>query len=261
MLVPAWQSSLQHHFGSDCADESVGRGAECAVYRVPVVAIAALSHLVHDEHDTVTAIFTVVLALSTLFLWDATRRLWISGETQIKETRKAVAASERSAVAAQDALELARSNSERQLRAYVHIGKVVFDPCEIAPDKGLKFVVHLRNGGRTPAYFVSMECDCRISDGKDHPDWAADPQLGRITISPRGRAKPTVEFPAFEAEDCARFNSGKSSLFLSGRIAYRDSFEKQRITKFRYVSVPNMKDETNPSRRMMLGDGDGNSFE
>ena len=259
MWVPAWQSSLQHHFGSECADDSSSRGAQCAVYRAPVAAIDGLRHLVRDEHDTVTAIFTVVLAISTIFLWDATRRLWIAGETQIKETRKAVAASESSAVAAQKALKLARDNSERQLRAYVHIGKVVFDPCEITPDKGIKFVLHLRNGGRTPAYFVSMECDCRISDGKDHPEWASKPQDGNITISPRGRAKPTIEFAAFNAEDCANFNSGKSSLFLCGRIAYRDSFEKLRTTTFRYVSVPDMKTEVDPARRMMLCDG-GNSF-
>src|SRR5258708_32572953 len=52
-----------------------------------------------EAHDKgVTALFTIVLAIATAFLWHATYRLWIAGERQVK---------------------LSRDTAERQLRAYL----------------------------------------------------------------------------------------------------------------------------------------------
>jgi len=57
-----------------------------------------LGHFVHDRHNEILAAFTVILALSTIFLWFATRDL-------VKEAKR---------------------TSERQIRAYVSIKNAGF---------------------------------------------------------------------------------------------------------------------------------------
>ena len=67
-----------------------------------VTLISCGGHFAHQYGDAVTAIFTVVLAVSTTLLWGATTKLFEAGEPQLRAT-------ERSADAAKLAAEIAQA--------------------------------------------------------------------------------------------------------------------------------------------------------
>src|SRR5262249_22617805 len=88
------------------------------------------------------ALFTLVLALSTVGLWTATISLYRAGEKQRS---------------------LSERTAERQLRAYVHVVDVTLIHAndQYSPN----FRITFQNFGQTPAYEMSNRCSCVLAVG------------------------------------------------------------------------------------------------
>ena len=164
--------------------------------------------------DTLLAIFTIVLAISTVGLWLATRDL-------VKDSRDA---------------------AEQQLRAYVYVGPGDSD-LEKTSDGSFTFTVNPSEKvfGITPAAMV-------------HPSWnliimPASPsgQLPPFASIPgRPDASSVVEIPAQEYKlgsksvvishtDADALKDKRKLLVAFGTIMYNDVFRKQRWTEFCWV--------------------------
>lgn len=153
-------------------------------------------------------IVTAVLAVFTGALWLATRKLVID----------------------------AKDTSKRQLRAYVNIlqGKV-FYPLEPA---NRTFRIDIKNFGQTPAHEVSIVYKCIIREfpltkpleditDEEHKFFSV---MGPTCIYTRDiLALGNAEWGESKLAD------GTAAIYCFGEVRYRDTFNDNRITEFRYM--------------------------
>jgi hypothetical protein len=107
-----------------------------------------------ERHDkSIVALFTVILAVSTIGLWFAVVRLWDAGQRQLKLIRHiadeqstnmkaSISVAERSAIAAQQSADAVVS----QLRASVHVVEARIN--EITNEGSVKATAITENTGR-----------------------------------------------------------------------------------------------------------------
>jgi hypothetical protein len=160
-------------------------------------------HFVHDNGEAIIALFTVVLAISTILLWGATRNLMISAE----------------------------STSKRQLRAYLGID------AGAATIRGeqVEFWVNVRNRGQTPAYDVARFPRADIIDpqGTGDVSFPTPPREdGRWMIVPGAYWTPRAWLKLIDVE-AARFDESLGAHFW-GRIEYTDTAGDPHWMTFRY---------------------------
>ncbi len=107
--------------------------------------------------DYVLALFTIVLALSTIFLWQETERLAEGAVDQSKQMAKSIAVAEKTAAAATKAAEVAEKSLIANDRAWIDIrpkivGPLIFGSEEISID----IQIVLENVGKSPALNVGL---------------------------------------------------------------------------------------------------------
>ena len=173
-----------------------------------------LGGFIHDNRDDLLTIFTIVLAVSTILLWVATRDL---------------------------ANEAARS-SRLELRTYVGAGHPKFgkpDPTEVTID--------VENGGRTPAYRITGWLNAysiagennALPDGFSFPDQAqtgAFPVYKSVAVLHPAKSAPfTFIFDLALIERCRRKDA---TLFIYGHIDYVDIFDRPHVSQFCYQYFP-----------------------
>ena len=121
-------------------------------------------------------LFTVVLAISTILLWRATKRLAVGAERQAADFKASIIESARSAAAmenvathmaisaqaASDSVAALKERTAQQMRAYlsIHVGSATFQERE----KGLLFegTPNILNTGATPAHHVRYRAKAEI---------------------------------------------------------------------------------------------------
>lgn len=163
------------------------------------------------EHpnEFLTAISTTVIALFTIILAYSTVKLWRAGER----------------------------HAERELRAYVFVTECNIKNVGIGlvPDAGIT----VKNTGQTPAYRTRAISNIVYSDyplggDADIPELQFTAVAAQITLGPGmmlfpqhgpGRALTEDEFTAII--------SGAGALFIIGRIHYIDAFGRPRNSHFR----------------------------
>lgn len=176
----------------------------------------------------------------------STRRAIAASE----ETAQAIAATYRQAMAtsravtmASDGNRIAREAMERELRAYVFVGKPiityqVFMDGEI--NDTAKIVLMITNHGRTPAYKVRLCVNAFIHGIWNEPfvsnfEKTHVVHLGEI---PPGEKK---ERPGFTVQGIKgnhrELSDGNRSVMVDGVINYEDAFGKPHATRFRYAST------------------------
>jgi hypothetical protein len=151
------------------------------------------------------AMFTLVLALSTVGLWIATLALYVAGNR----------------------------HSERQLRAYVLVKGAQlrkFGTAELP-----EAVVVIRNFGQTPAYAVDSFVGIAAHNYPLTIKISAPEDLKTVEsiLAPGGEhifRVPTLRTLA--ADEVGAIISGEAAIYVVGKIAYIDAFKKARITNF-----------------------------
>ena len=119
-----------------------------------------------------------MLAIATIGLILATAVLGVLGHLELRETRRFLKAATDSAQAAITANQIAVTNSERQLRAYVTVQEINVHihrhPERVSPIANIvvpgnphtyRFSVILKNGGMTPAVNAQINISCDKFNG------------------------------------------------------------------------------------------------
>jgi hypothetical protein len=200
-------------------------------------------HVLYDFRDAITAIATVFIVIFTLTLWRSTSGLVDAAAKQSADTQAAIAASNRNAVAAerlaQTAItsnQIAVTNAEQQLRAYVTVQEVSMHVHRQADRPGVyngqpvpgnphtyRFSVILKNGGATPAVNARINISCEKFNGRipENFTFPSSRLFGNALIGPQVIwHSPSVTVGAVELQDPAL----PAERYLWGWIEYDDIF-------------------------------------
>jgi hypothetical protein len=241
------------------ADEA-GR-KECPPLHVVFVNFSAPVLEKRGDPNWAVAIFTGVLAISTIGLWRSTERLWQAARSQgsdmqrsITESARAASAMEKvaehvavSAKAATESVETIKDASARQMRAYVcvNFGNVIQQ--DNATDYHFEVRLLLVNVGPTPAYDVGYTAhadvlpfplpnDFSFPVANIHPGSASTLGAGQNFLM-----TGVVDKMYSDKEITDLKSGGNQRLYMYGTAIYKDVFGTPRYINFCY-SIAWMKD-------------------
>jgi hypothetical protein len=168
-----------------------------------------LGDFVHDWKDETLVVFTIILALSTIFLWVATRDL-VNG---------------------------AEKTAKQQLRAYVGVAGI--DIKKVIANERPVISLAIQNFGQTPAYGVHYWLDSIVAE-KDAVRLKFDAQTfsGKSVLNPGDnfRIISTAVKPLTSVQ-VDQVLADTQRIFLQGEIRYWDVFKKYRKTLFRHETA------------------------
>jgi hypothetical protein len=227
LALTCHEPSYQPGSGQDSA-------TDCSVFQAPIFRFLFWFANAFDNHgEAVIALFTIVLAISTIGLWRSTRKLWEAGEKQIAVAAFAANSSEQSARAAHRAAAIMDQTAERQLRAYVVVTHAKVTNFEGMPE----FYLEYQNAGQTPAYDLVARVAVHLADWPltEIPPLDMEGIASSVILGPSLHGHTTINPDrALPEPDLAAIRSGGKAVYFHGLITYRDSFGTNRETRFRY---------------------------
>jgi hypothetical protein len=204
------------------------------------------------------AIATVFIAIFTLTLWDATKRLWQSADKELAEFQRSLIQARKianeqitkmdshieeaasAATAMKDLVRTTRETAASQLRAYVSIKSAGFQAEHgvITGYIGIK----IKNYGLTPASDVRIRVE--YSSGPRRDESAAFPLSDKAVLYPKVHIPPgqtiTIHAPTAESQtdsrEWFRRNQAEEVAYLWGRINYKDAFGEERFTTWQMLN-------------------------
>jgi hypothetical protein len=176
---------------------------------------------IHENHEAIVALFTVILGVATWMLWRATRDL-ITGSEKI---------------------------SANQLRAYVYFQGFVSganpDPADTNKIKEYVFVARIENVGLTPATAVRawIDVQCFPMNEDRQPDEKKE-MAGPATILGPGStglsSYRTVPIKTMEEKW-----RDETEIFIISRVEYRDTFNPEIIHHHQQCAMVDLLHEPN----------------
>jgi hypothetical protein len=183
--------------------------------------------------------FTGVLAASTIGLWIVT---WRASASQARDMKASIAASEKSADIARDAMVAGE-------RAFVFttgaLAYWTFDP--ITKLYEWRFRPNWKNSGDTPTKNMTMHTECELRTTPLPPGFNFDyptTEIGKALIPPNtgtaGGIAPRPSLPAISPQDILDVQAGNKILYFYGWAKYFDVFPEtpQHITRFCWQLTP-----------------------
>lgn len=190
----------------------------------------------------ITAIFTVVLALSTVLLWKETKDLRNFAQQQGQDMRASIAEATRSATAMRDVADALMSQTKAvnaNLRAYIMLGLGAVVPQN--KDTGYRYDVRLtlQNVGNTPANKLAFNLQTDLLPLPLPADFkipAFDPVSAGTqppTVGPHQNSLVNAVAPRiYSDEEVNDLKSGnKKLLYVFGTVTYQDVFGESHYTK------------------------------
>jgi len=220
-------------YGSYYADNN-----ECPPFHVFLIKVGARILEILRDPNWVIAVFTIVLAGSTIGLWLSTNRLWNAGEKQFRQARRTAIIQSRdmqaSTAAAQKSADTAEKAFTNLERPYIFIygpSKFQVDPSD--PDQWVFAKYQVANHGKTPAIIENVRAGIETTEtGFPNPPIRVDEdhELFRVAIIPPGYM---YSLPQHEAADVEFDLSGAfahvqdlkgKEMFLWVVVNYRGAF-------------------------------------
>jgi len=167
---------------------------------------ACTGDFVHENAESIIALFTVILGIATWLLWRATKKL----------------------------VEGADATAKRQLRAYIHVSEA---RCSDFGFPNGVYMVNFTNTGQTPAYDVSSYIAISFTAFplSEKLEMAGHGTKGLATIGRDGEGHARMEAArGLTGEEYGAVRDGKRAVFVFGVISYRDIFGDKWTTNFRY---------------------------
>jgi hypothetical protein len=159
----------------------------------------------------ILAVFTVVLALSTIGLWYVTWRTFSHAE----------------------------KSAERQLRAYLVVKTSFSEELAGEPRGRILVTVTITNSGQTPAYDVGGWIDKAFRNyivPGALPTPTNQIMNGSSVLGPGvDRALQTIWDTPLNSDESALVKARKKAIFFYGRTEYRDAFGHRHYTNFRLM--------------------------
>ncbi|HEV2628794.1 MAG TPA: hypothetical protein VGV41_09140 [Pseudolabrys sp.] len=213
-----------------------------------------------EEHErifnvlntTITAIFTIILASSTVLLWKETKDLRDFAQEQSEDMKASIPEAARSAAAMQDVAKavansakaanesttLFREANVRQMRAYVTVGLGGVVRQDTKTNYHFEVRMVLQNLGNTPAYNVRTVSRAGIFDfppPKNFPFPMIDATVpkGAVVGPHQNYIITAFADKLYSDEDINEVEYGsKKRLYVYGAITYEDAFGIKRHTNF-----------------------------
>jgi hypothetical protein len=201
------------------------RGTKASPVTVDVVAVPGASEeekreRVEERHERAStdlrlvlltgaaALGTIGLAIATILLWRATRRLVLD----------------------------AKENAERQLRAYLGVESSYINfPPGHPPEAGVTF----KNYGNTPAYEFTINAGLGMAASFEELPPPFPEQIGeaRGVLSPGAKAMLVRSAPVqVHPDHLTMLADGRLTAFVYGEVTYVDAFKKRRVLKYRLMT-------------------------
>lgn len=221
LLVTAWVLDGSSFF-QNCVQESATKYDSTALNVISIHRDCFVSFVKHYR-DEILATFTIILAVSTILLWFATRDL-------VRE---------------------AQETGRRQLRAYVGIRQSDF--IRIAAGEKSEFQIVVKNFGQTPAYDLETWTDIQVDTEERNLVWRfRTVEQGsnwrfRWYNSGKKVLDPGADYSILSADENVleqsafeEIKSKRKKIFVFGKIRYRDSFRRKHITTFSFYNRPEL---------------------
>ena len=176
-----------------------------------------------------TAALFVASLISNLIIYGQLREM----QSSSADTQKLVDAAQKSAKAAQDAIEVAKDTAKRQLRAYIYPDAFTVE----AVGNKEALVCEFKNTGQTPA--LDFEINGLVSIEKDGILIGQSPVISRGAYSSIGReASFNFRFEFKVADDFSEgLKSGRIKIHFSGNASFSDIFGERHINRFSFSSL------------------------
>lgn len=201
--APSFQACLSQSGPQAALSQPQRHGTTVAVARTTR---DCLARFFTENRQDIIAGLVLILALSTIFLWFATRDL-VAGTADF---------------------------SKMQLRAYLGPRETFITGVAAGEKPMVECTV--RNFGQTPAYRVSYWAETKVLDSMSDSFEPTQEEGGERTINP-GRDGFTVKSRMAEPlteEEMSKIKLGTAAIYFYGAITYRDAFSRHRKTQFRY---------------------------
>jgi hypothetical protein len=217
----AYVAVIESDSFQDCIERAQYKASQTPPYKnpssVPVTLLMrerCIGSFVNDNANAIIALFTIVLAGSTIGLWFSTEQLWkVSNDT----------------------LDHAEKTAQRELRAYVHLKDVKFTPrhhrATIGAHGPVQGAIHtmqlgviLENSGHTPTRKTLMNINHSLrTDGLPITfDYPSGTKTELAMIGPHsGVFAPIINLPA---ADIVKLVAASHRLFVWGWVDYDDVF-------------------------------------
>lgn len=200
---------------------------------------------------TVTALFTVILATSTVLLWKETKDLRNFAEEQSADMKASISEAARAASAMQSVATAVADNAKaanasvalfrdanlRQLRAYMTLGLVGVIKQDAATNYHFEIRMNLSNVGNTPAYKVVSNTHFDVMpfplpDNFKFPEFV-DPGNSAVVGPHQSFIISGFADRIYSDEDVKEISLGMSKrLYVYGIVKYEDAFGVSRQMKF-----------------------------
>lgn len=200
---PSFQDCINQKPPQDTSSEPQNHGTTFFVAMSPR---ACLGQYVHEHRDDIVAAIALILAVSTIFLWFATRDLVDGTEAAAK----------------------------MQLRAYLGPSDTFITG--VAAGERPVVETTIRNFGQTPAYRVRYWAAAKVLDTTLDRFERASPEAGERTVNP-GRDGLTIKCRIAEAiteDEMSKIRLGTAAIYFYGAMTYRDAYGRSRKTQFRF---------------------------
>ena len=201
--APSFQSCLK-----ETAPQAADSGPQKhgTSYFVALSPRGCLARFYNENRDDIIPAIALILALSMIFLWFATR----------------------------DLVARTQDFSKMQLRAYLGPSEIFTTNVTVGERPVVEATI--RNFGQTPAYRVRYSSDAKLMDTTDERFERIAYEAGEKTVNP-GRDGFIIKSRVVEAlteEDMSKIRLGTASIYFYGLITYRDAFGRSRKTQFRF---------------------------
>jgi hypothetical protein len=228
-----------------CKEAHYQPNENCAPYEVLIFFFVRVTQFLKTYEGAFTAASTIATAIFTWRLWVSTDKLWEesrnTSERQAGEMRKALLmaersanASRRSATAAEHTVDVMRDTAERQLRAYVSAVSAEIKHVEIGGSPEATVVV--RNSGQTPAHRLNRMGGIGIGISFD----VLAPGVGPAakTVASLAAGGSNLQFHkanwTLTQDHMTALQNGDLTIWVYGEMNYRDVFNRDWFTKFRF---------------------------
>jgi hypothetical protein len=202
---------------------------------------------IHKNGEAITAIFTVVLAFSTIGLWIATKGLYEAGERQIALTKISAEASRDSASAALRQVRMSEALQRAQMDTDGF--ETVADMPNVAVIR-LRIAIRWKNYGQTSAVDVGLELAWRfIVDGDELVFSSLPPRRGG---SVGGGAGVKTDYAIIPVAKAVQVWRREIRAFLYSRAVYKDIFSE--TTDREAINCHEIKFAADPSFVMPASD-------
>jgi hypothetical protein len=201
---------------------------------------------------TLTAIFTIVLATSTVLLWKETKDLRDLAQEQGADMKASIAEAARAAVAMQDvatavgasakassdSLAVYKDANTRQMRAYVTLGLGSVVQQDAATNYRFEVRMNLQNVGNTPAYKLVSDIHVGLFPFPLPADFQiptpVEVNSGGDVVGPHQSFIITgIAESIYSDDDVKEISAGSQKrMYVYGTIKYEDAFGLNRYVKY-----------------------------